>query len=206
MSQEKIILVGASGLIGSAIDQLLSPDYEIIRAGFSDADLIMDLSDPQSILAGLKKVGTVDHIISAAGRANFVPLHKVQPATLEESPYGLGILDKLMGQVNLALAARDYLNEKGSVTLTSGVVSNYPIIGGSSLSMVNGALEKWAKAAATEMPNGIRINVVSPSVAAECGPKELGAFPGFKPVPVMEMALAYKRCVASYINGETIEI
>ena len=46
-----------------------------------------------------------------------------------------------MGQVNLALAARDRLSDGGSITLIAGVLSRQPIAAGSSASMVNGAIE-----------------------------------------------------------------
>lgn len=205
MSKKRILLVGASGIIGKAVNQLLSPDYEVIRAS-RKGEVQIDLTDPEGMVAVLKGLAPLDHIISTAGYANFVPLDKVPVAKLEDSPYKLGLLDKLMGQVNLALAARDVLVDKGSVTLTSGTTSEEPIIGGSSFSMVNGALEKWALAAATEMPRGIRVNVVSPSVAAECSPQHLAAFPGFEPLPAFKMALAYKRCVDSLITGRTIAV
>ena len=37
-----------------------------------------------------------------------------------------------MGQVNLALAARDHLNDGGSITLISGITGDAPIPAGSS--------------------------------------------------------------------------
>ena len=75
--------------------------------------------------------------------------------------------NKLMGQVNLALAARDVLREDGSITLIAGVLSLDPIVVGSSASMVNGAIETFARAAAIELPRGLRINAVSPTVFEE---------------------------------------
>ncbi len=82
--------------------------------------------------------------------------------------YGLGLTNKLMGQVNLALAARETLREGGSITLIAGVLADTPIVAGSSASMVNGCtLRASTIAAAIEMPRGIRINVVSPTVFTE---------------------------------------
>lgn len=207
MSQPKrILLIGATGVIGKAVEQALNQQHKVISAGISDCDYNFDFSDPEQLLKALEQIGELDAIISTAGRANFVNLSEVTVANLADSPYGLGIMDKLMGQVNLALAARDYLSDGGSITLTSGTTSDEPIIGGSSLSMVNGALEKWALAAATEMPRGIRINVVSPSLAAESPPPALAAFAGFQPIPAARIALAYVRCVESLITGQTLRI
>lgn len=204
--KKRILLIGASGIIGRAVDAALAPTHDIIRAGLHSGDVRFDLADTAAMLAALQQVGKVDAIVSTAGQAHFVRLAGVAVAPLTESKYGLGVVDKLMGQVNLALAARDYLNDGGSVTLTSGTTSDEPIVGGSSLSMVNGALEKWAMAAATEMPRGIRINVVSPSLASEVSDEAAAAFPGFVKVPAATMALAYVRCIESLITGQTLKV
>ncbi len=60
-----------------------------------------------------------------------------------------------MEQVNLVLAVRSVLMPGGSIALTSGTTSTEPVIGGSSFSMINGALESWARATATELPHGL---------------------------------------------------
>src|SRR5208337_2862883 len=114
--------------------------------------------DPASIEAGLKAAGPLDAVACAAGVFNFHPLSAIKPAPLELSSYALGLSNKLMGQVNLALCARDHLNDSGSITLISG---------GSSGSMVGGALAGFVMGAAIEMPRGIRINLVSPGVFEE---------------------------------------
>ena len=87
-----------------------------------------------------------------------------------------------MGQVNLALAARDHLRDGGSITLISGVTADAPIAAGSSASMVNGAVERFVMAAAIEMPRGIRINAVSPTVFEESMAGYGPFFRGFDPV------------------------
>ena len=111
-----------------------------------------------------------------------------------------------MGQVNLALAARDRLRDGGSITLIAGVLADAPIVGGSSASMVNGALESFVMAAAIEMPRGIRINAVSPTVFAE----SMGAygpfFRGFDPVPVARAARAFSRSVEGRQTGQVYKV
>lgn len=204
-ARKRILLVGASGAIGSHVLAALSTRHEVIRAGLEGPDLALDLSDAEGLVSVLQSVGPLDAIISTAGRARFVPLDQVKPAPLDTSAYGLGLLDKLMGQVNLALAARDVLKPGGSVTLTSGTTSQDPILGGSSLSMVNGALEQWVRAAATEM-RSIRINVVSPSLVEGTPEPAMAAFPGFPVVPGARVAMAYIRCLDSGISGEVIRI
>ncbi len=79
----------------------------------------------------------------------------------------VGIKDKLMGQVNLVLEGTSYVRDGGSFTLISGILGHDPIRAGSSASMVNGAIDSFVKAAAIELPRGIRINAVSPTVFEE---------------------------------------
>ncbi len=79
----------------------------------------------------------------------------------------VGIRDKLMGQVNLVLIGRDYANDSGSFTLTGGLLSHDPIRFGACISLVNGALDSFVRAAAIELPRGLRINAVSPGLLEE---------------------------------------
>jgi len=111
-----------------------------------------------------------------------------------------------MGQVNLALAARDHLNDGGSITLISGVTADAPIAAGSSASMVNGALASFVMAAAIEMPRGIRINLVSPTVFEESMTAYGPFFRGFDPVPVARAARAFSRSVEGLETGKTYRV
>jgi NAD(P)-dependent dehydrogenase (short-subunit alcohol dehydrogenase family) len=111
-----------------------------------------------------------------------------------------------MGQVNLALAAREHLNDSGSITLIAGVLSQTPIAYGSSASMVNAALEAFAMAAAIEMPRGIRINAVSPTVFEESMADYGPFFRGHDPVPAARAARAFSRSVEGLETGRTYRV
>jgi NAD(P)-dependent dehydrogenase (short-subunit alcohol dehydrogenase family) len=207
MSQRlRILLVGASGVLGKAIAAELSPRHDIVTAGSKSGDIRIDIADPASIVAGLNGAGALDAVVCAAGSVNFTPLSAIKPAPMEHSPYGLGLANKLMGQVNLALAARDHLNDGGSITLIAGLLSHTPIPAGSSASMVNGALEAFVMAAATEMPRGIRMNVVSPSVFEESMESYGPFFRGIDPVPVARAARAFSRSVEGLETGQTFRV
>ena len=145
----------------------LAGAHEIVSSGSKSGDVRIDIADPASIVAGLKAAGPLDAVACAAGAVNFRPMSAISVAPVESSVYGLGIVNKLMGQVNLTLAARDVLREGGSITLIAGVLSEHPIVAGSAASMVNGAVEAFARAASVELPRGIRINAVSPTVFEE---------------------------------------
>jgi NAD(P)-dependent dehydrogenase (short-subunit alcohol dehydrogenase family) len=202
----RILLIGASGVLGRAIVSELSPRHDIVSAGSKSGDIRIDIANPASIVAGLKAAGPLDAVACAAGAVNWHPLSAIKLAGLEKSSYGLGLTDKLMGQVNLALAAREHINDHGSITLIAGVLSRTPIVAGSSASMVNAAIEAFAMAAAIEMPLGIRINAVSPTVFEESMADFGPFFRGHDPVPVARAARAFSRSIEGSENGQTYRV
>jgi NAD(P)-dependent dehydrogenase (short-subunit alcohol dehydrogenase family) len=202
----RILLVGAAGTLGSAVAAELSARHEIISAGRTHGDVTIDLADPVTIVRAFKQVGKIDAVVSTAGNVKFVPLAEITPAAFEQSVYGLGLSDKLLGQVNLALAAREYLRDGGSITLVTGVLSDQPIATGSSASMVNGAIEAFVRAAAVELPRGLRINVVSPGLLTESVSKYAAYFRGFEPVPAARAALAFSRSVEGLQTGQVYRV
>jgi NAD(P)-dependent dehydrogenase (short-subunit alcohol dehydrogenase family) len=202
----RILLVGASGMLGRAIAAELSPRHDIVSAGSKSGNIRIDIADPASIVAGLKAAGPLDAVACSAGAVNFHPLSAIKPAPLEKSSYGLGLINKVMGQVNLALAARDHLNDRGSITLITGILADAPIATGSSASMVNRAVEGFVMTAAVEMPRGIRINAVNPSVFEESLDEYGPFFRGFDPVPVARAARAFSRSIEGLETGQTYHV
>jgi NAD(P)-dependent dehydrogenase (short-subunit alcohol dehydrogenase family) len=208
MSDKKltILLVGATGTIGRAVAAELSPRHTLLAAGRNNSQWKVDIADPKSIHALFQKIGKVDAVVCAAGEVAFLPLSAITPDLIGKSAYTLGLTNKLMGQVNLALTAQEFLNEGGSITLTSGILSEYPIAAGSSASMVNGALEAFVKAVAIEMPRGLRINVVSPNVLVESMGSYGPYFRGFEAVPAARAALAFSRSVEGLQTGQVYKV
>jgi NAD(P)-dependent dehydrogenase (short-subunit alcohol dehydrogenase family) len=205
-SRLRILVVGASGTIGKAIVAELKPRHDIVAVGRKSGEINIDIADPASIRDGLKKAGQLDAVVCAAGGVTFAPLDNFKSAPFGESLHTTGITSKLLGQVNLALAARDVLKDRGSITLTSGILSEQPIAAGSSASMVNAAIDAWVHAAAIEMPRGIRINVVSPTLVTESLPAFGPFFRGFETVPTARVALAYSRSVEGLQTGQVYKV
>jgi NAD(P)-dependent dehydrogenase (short-subunit alcohol dehydrogenase family) len=202
----RILVIGASGVLGRAVMTELGQRHEVISAGSKTGDVRLDITDPESILAGMKAAGPLDGVVCAAGHVNFVPLGAITVGTVATSSYGRGLADKLMGQVNVTLAARDLLRDGGSITLIGGVLADEPIVAGSSASMVNGALEAFTRAAAIELPRGLRINLVSPTVFVESMEGYGPFFRGMEPVPVARAALAFSRSVEGRQTGQVYKV
>ncbi|MDO6962676.1 short chain dehydrogenase [Rhizobium alvei] len=197
----KILVIGASGTLGQAVVRELSSRHDIITASRSSGDVNVDIKDIDSIRAMYAKVGKVDAIACTAGKVHFGPLSDMTADLMQ-----VGIKDKLMGQVNLVLEGTASLNDGGSFSLISGILAYDPIRLGSSASLVNGALESFVKAAAIELPRGIRINAISPNVFVESMEGYGPFFRGFKPVPVADAALAYSKSIEGGQTGQVYKI
>lgn len=197
----KILLIGASGTIGSAVARELEQRHEVIRVGRNSGDFQADISDSASIRRLFEQTGRFDALVCTAGNVTFAPLGE-----MSEEQFALGLNDKLMGQVNLLLIGREFINDGGSFTFTTGITSRDPIATGSSASLVNGAIDAFVRAAAIELPRGLRVNSISPTVLVEAMPGYAPYFRGFKPVPGAEVALAYAKSVEGLQTGQTYPV
>lgn len=197
----RILIIGGTGTLGQAVVNELSPRHEMIIAAHKHGDFRVDIADVNSIEKMYKKTGKIDAVISTTGQVHFAPLSKMN-STL----YSIGLNNKLMGQVNLIIVGLNYINDGGSFTLTSGIINRDPIRTGSSAAMVNGAIDSFVKAAAIELPRGIRINAVSPTVLVESMDKYADFFHGFLPVPAAEAALGYAKSVEGSQTGQVYSI
>ncbi|MFZ5623265.1 MAG: short chain dehydrogenase [Gemmatimonadota bacterium] len=159
----RVIVIGATGTIGSAVVRALeSRHHDVVPVSRQRAAERVDLEDPASIRAMYRRVGPVDAVVSVAGRAIFRPLSE-----LVDADFALSLSSKLMGQINLVRLGIASVRDAGSFTLTSGILAHAPSPGSAAISMVNAGVEAFARAAALEMPRGIRINVVSPGWVTE---------------------------------------
>lgn len=197
----RVLLVGANGTIGKAVHTEMMDRHEVITAGRMSADLQVDITSPESVKEMYLKVGKVDAVISTAGATFFGPLKELTPENNE-----ISIESKLKGQVNLVLLGIDHINDKGSFTLTTGIIMDEPIIGGISSAMVGGAIKSFVESAAIELPRGIRINNVSPNVLEESIHKYGPYFPGFIPVKGSMVAKAYQKSVEGGQTGKTYRV
>ncbi|MCX4066275.1 short chain dehydrogenase [Pseudomonas sp. S1Bt30] len=194
----KILLIGANGTVGSAVKAELAQRHDVISIGRTRGDFQMDISDSASIRSLFEQTGRFDALVCAAGSVTFAALGE-----MHEGDFELGLRDKLMGQVNLLLIGREYANDGASFTFTSGILNRDPIRTGASAALVNGAIDGFVKAAAIELPRGLRINAVSPTVLVEAMDSYAPYFRGYKPVSAADVALAYAKSVEGLQTGQT---
>jgi NAD(P)-dependent dehydrogenase (short-subunit alcohol dehydrogenase family) len=197
--QMKVLVVGGTGTIGKpVVEALRAAGHQVQTAERSGGDLQVDMRSPDSVRAMLAQAGRVDAIVSCAGSGAWKPLEQLSDEDFETSLHY-----KLMGQVNLARYGAESLADGGSVTLTSGVLAQEPMPGGAAISLVNAGLEGFARAAALEMPRGIRINVVGPPWASETL-QAMGQDPSGG-MPAADVARAYVDAVTGTHNGQVLD-
>ena len=175
----KILIIGGNGTIGRKVSQYFKQKHEVIIAGRSGGDIDLDITSSDSIKKALDETGKLDAIVNIAGATKWGDFDD-----LTEEDYYIGIKSKLMGQVNLVRIGKNYLNPKGSITLTTGILADDPVIKTTAAAMVNGAIHSFVKAVDLEMENEIRVNVVSVGMVEDAYERIKDAFPGHIPVPM----------------------
>jgi NAD(P)-dependent dehydrogenase (short-subunit alcohol dehydrogenase family) len=197
----KVLIVGAAGTIGQFIVKELAPRHEIIEAGKSSGQYQVDITSQESVRQLFNKTSNVDAIIAVAGNVHWGPLKD-----MTEEQFRLGLNEKLMGQVNLTLIGQQFLNDGGSITLTSGSLSHDPHFGGAAFTTVNSAIDGFVRGAAVELDRDRRINSVSPNVLKESWHLYGAGVPGTAPVPGEKVALAYRKSVEGHQTGQTYKV
>ena len=193
----KIIVIGATGTIGSAVCDLLSTGNRIIRASRS-GELAVDLQKPDTLENLYVQHSDADAILCVAGDAAFGQLDDLTDGQIQ-----FGIDNKLLGQINLVRIARKSMKENGIVVLTTGILAQNPNPHSSMLTMINRGLEGFVEAAALDMPRNLKLHAVSPPMAKETAEK-LGWGPGG--VPAGEIAKLYQEALASSEQGTVFRI
>jgi NAD(P)-dependent dehydrogenase (short-subunit alcohol dehydrogenase family) len=105
-----------------------------------------------------------------------------------------------MGQINLVRAALPFIADRGSFTLVSGVLTDEYLLGGTFGTAINHLVEGFVKGAAVELPRGLRINCISPTVLAE-SVSTTPISPASFLVTAWEVGQAYLRAMSTPITG-----
>lgn len=195
----KIIIVGATGTMGTYLSSAFENEHEIIRVATEGGDFQVDITSPEALENFFEKVGPFDALISTAGPTFVGPWKKLNDATFRK-----GVEGKMMGQINLVLIGQNYINPKGSFTLITGALTEEPQINFANASAANGAVEGFVRGAAIELENGIRINAVSPTVI-ENSPHYFPYFPGEIPTTMKQLEFMFRKSIFGAGTGHIIK-
>ncbi len=193
----KIIVIGSTGTIGTAVVTALSSRHEVIGV-HRKGEPAVDITQPAQIRGLFERITNVDAVVSCAGGAAWKPLDQ-----LTDEDFAMSLGYKLMGQVNVIRTALTKLRDGGSITVSTGVLAHKPMPGAAAISLVNAGLEGFARAAALEAPRGIRVNVVSPPWVTDTL-KAFGMDPSIGLTPE-QVAAAYVASVEGTQTGAVIE-
>ncbi|CAM3012772.1 short chain dehydrogenase [Saccharomonospora xinjiangensis] len=197
----RIIIVGAAGKAGKAIQQLMRErGHDIVTVGRTTGDVHCDISDETQLARMWQHVGQIDAVVSAAGDVTYAPITE-----LGSDDFDAAWTQKALAQINLVRTGLNHVSPRGSFTLISGIPSRDPVVSGTAAATVNGAIEAFVRAAAIEIAPR-RINVVSPSVFTESLDDFGDFFPGFVPVNLADVARGFQKAIEGAATGEVITL
>jgi NAD(P)-dependent dehydrogenase (short-subunit alcohol dehydrogenase family) len=196
----RVIVIGR-GTIGSAVQKAFEErGDEVVSVSRSSGAFRADIADNESMKRLFSSVGRFDAVASCAGDVAFVPLEQSTDQQWEDS-----IKSKAMGQINVVRTALPHIADGGSFALISGILTDEYIVGSTIAATVNHMVDGFVKAAAVELPRGVRINGISPNVLTE-SVEYHPYFPGFIPIDAAEVGQAYVRAICNPMTGRIIKL
>lgn len=195
----KIVVIGGTGTIGSAVVNQLKDDHEVITVGYSKGDYQVNIEDKASIEKLLSDIGEVDGIISTCGDGKLAPFH-----LQSDEDFELALNSKLKGQIDIIRLGVHTVKENGFILITTGTASKDYMPGASSITMANLALEGYVKAINVEPYKGIRINAVSPYYVKETC--EMFNFEVPNAISAADTASVYKKVLESDVSGTIADV
>ena len=195
-----VILIGAQGKMGQAALTGLKK-HKVITASRSGTgcDHSVDITDKASIKALFEKVGKFDAVVSTVGQCEYANF-----ADMTDEQWDSTVQSKMLGQINLVKVGLNHINDGGSFTLISGILNVKPIPMAIADATTSGAIDTFVQCVAHELPRGIRINVVNPTVLEEAWGVYGEMMPGFQPVPSALVGKAFERSVDGFITGQVL--
>lgn len=186
--------------MGQHLVQQLKTEHEIITAGSRSGDILVNITNVQSIENMYQQAGSFDALVCTAGPTYVGPWD-----SLNDEQFRIGVNGKMMGQINLVLIGQHYINPKGSFTLITGALTHTPQRNFANASAANGAVEGFVRGAAIELENNIRINAVAPGVI-ENSPQYFPYFPGEVPTTMKALEYAFQKSIFGPSTGEIIAV
>ncbi|WP_055448928.1 short chain dehydrogenase [Lacinutrix mariniflava] len=195
-----IILIGANGKMGQAALTGLGK-HKVITAGRSvdNYDFQVDITSEVSLRKLYEDVDHFDAVVNTVGVCEYANFTE-----MTEEQWMSTILSKMMGQINIVRIGQEYIADKGSFTLITGILNTKPIPFAIADATTSGAIDTFVKCVAFEMPRGIRVNSINPTVLEEAWDVYGEMMPGFEPVPGRLVGKAFERSVDGFITGQVI--
>jgi len=188
----KIAIFGASGKIGSEIVKSLSDSHEVIKIGSRGGDMQADYTNDASVKSVFDNIEKLDSVIvCVGGDSQFKPYTEIT-----DDDYRYGAERKLVAQFRIVRLSEQYLNDNGSITLTSGFLTDYPNPYSIATGPFNSAIDTFVRQASQLLDRGLRLNVVSPAPVVE--PSKVGE--GL--VTAAQVAKFYVESVEGKDNGK----
>ena len=192
----KILLIGASGMIGRAVTHALSPDHDVLTASRSSGDFQVDISSPDNLRALFASTGPLDAIISVAGDGVMSPV-----SSMSDTDFDRTLDTQMKGQLNVLRLGLEAVPAGGSITLTSGVAAQNPMPSTSAIAASCAAIEAFMRTAATEVDQ-VRLNVVSPIFVKES--VALFGLPTEGGLSAADTAKSYLAAVSGTMHGQVL--
>lgn len=170
---QRVVIVGGTSGIGLAAAQAFLDSAATVVIASRSGDklaaaqkslsrdvtaLTMDFRSEESRARFFQRVGRFDHLVITAGDGIMGAFSEL---LLDDAKAAFE--SKFWGQYATARAALPYLDDHGSITLTSGVYAVRPPRGAAPLAAINSAVEGLTRALAVELAP-IRVNAVSPGI------------------------------------------
>lgn len=168
LNGKTVVVIGGSSGIGAAVaEQARSLGAQVVLAGRRLSSAIhnglrsepVDVTDNASLQRLFESVGRFDHLVYTAGPA--VQAKNLQDTDLQLAQDNFNV--KLWGALRAIQLALPFLDEHGSIVLTSGQLGRKLVPGQFIKIGINAATEALGKQLAKELAPR-RVNVVSPGV------------------------------------------
>ncbi|BCX19282.1 MAG: short-chain dehydrogenase [Geminicoccaceae bacterium] len=174
--QGKVVIVGGTGGIGSALARKLAPSGRPLHLVARDAGRLSalaselgasfataDVTDPASLRSAIEAGGSsLSGLVYAVGTITLKPVSRVAPADAERD-FRVNALGALAA-VQAALPALRAQGAGGSIVLFSTVAVQRGFPMHASIAMAKGAVEGLTRALAAELAPEIRVNAIAPSL------------------------------------------
>ena len=186
----KIAIFGASGKIGKGVVDTLA-SHTLIKIGRTSGDLHLNYTDAGAVKNAFDQTDRLDAVIvCVGGDSQFKHVSE-----LTDEDFRFGSERKLVAQFRIARLAAEVLNDNGSITLTSGFLTDYPNPYSLATGPFNSAINTFVIQYSTMLSRGLRINVVSPAPVVSADQVQKGV------ISPEQVATYYQRSVEGNETG-----